>query len=36
MPDTSINYITDTGLDVVFDLFPGQEYTLTLCVCVCV
>ena len=29
----SINYNTDTGLDVVFDLFPGQEYTITLCVC---
>ena len=28
-----INYNTDTGLDVVFDLFPGQEPTITLCVC---
>ena len=32
----SINYNTDTGLDVVFDLFTGQEYTITLRVCVCV
>ena len=31
----STNYNTDTGLDVVFDLFPGQEYTITLCGCVC-
>ena len=29
-----VNYNTDSGLDVVFDLFPGQEYTITLCVCV--
>ena len=29
-----INYNTDTGLDVVFDLFPGQAPTsITLCVC---
>ena len=30
----SINYNTDTGLDVVFELFPVQTYTITLCVCV--
>ena len=29
--NTSINYNTDTGLDVVFDLFPRPEYTITLC-----
>ena len=31
---TSINYNTDTGLDVVFDSFPGRVYTKTFCVCV--
>ena len=33
----SINYNTYAGLDVVFDLFTGQEYTITcVCMCVCV
>ena len=25
-----MNYNTDTGLDVVFDLFPERVYTITL------
>ena len=25
----SINYNSDTGLDVVFDLFPGRVFTIT-------
>ena len=27
-------YNADAGINVVFDLFTGQKYSITLCVCV--
>ena len=32
---SSVNYNTDAGIDVVFDLFTRLVYAITLCMCVC-